>query len=91
MHIICIEAVHELQTWPTLYTELEIEKETYYIAFMLKMMMTVSRWTKEDEEMRDCYYSVSMLNGVLNTPPGQLVYVLFLRMLEEKVAFQREI
>ena len=53
--------------------------------------MRVSRWTKEDEEMGDPYNFASMVNGVLNTPPGQLADLLLLRMLEQKVAFQREI
>lgn len=56
---------------------------------MLKMMMRVSRRTKEDE-MGDCNF-VSMVNGVLNKLLGQLVYVLVLKMLEQKVAFQKEI
>lgn len=52
---------------------------------MLKQMKRVSRWTEEDEEMGDWYHFVSMVNGTFNTPPVQLMCILFMERLEQKV------
>lgn len=47
-------------------------------------MKRVSRWTEEDE-MGDWYHFVSMVNGIFNTPVVQLVCILFMERLEQKV------
>lgn len=41
------------------------------MAFRLKKMRRVSRWTKENEEVGDWYPFVSMVNGILSTPAVQ--------------------